>query len=169
MADDGAIAAVARRELGAAPDRVERLPDGDRHETYALDCGGGAYVLQFVADVAGRADDPARGLGLYRLLSDSGVPVPALVTDRPREFDGRTYTVVERLPGRSAETDVSPARARAAGRGLARIHDALAFDRPGWIGFERDDDGPAPVVRPFEAGGFAARVDRGIGRSVATR
>lgn len=140
------VRAIAVRELGEQPTRVERVEEGLLHETYRVHCGEAAYVLQFASHAdAERVDSLRRGSACYAALQDTEVPVPSLVTTPTATFDGRTYALVEALPGTSGERDVTPARARAVGRQLARVHGAVAFDAAGWLRVE----GTNLVVEPF--------------------
>jgi aminoglycoside phosphotransferase (APT) family kinase protein len=127
-----AVRAV-ERELDATPDAVTEVAEGLRHETYVVDVGSDAYVVQFAGDADDREDSLARGCYWYAALADGPVPVPEVVTPSPRDLDGRAYVVVHRAPGESADTAITPARTRAAARVLARIHDARTFDRFGWL------------------------------------
>jgi homoserine kinase type II len=141
-----AVDAITVRELGERPTRVERVKEGLLHETYRVRCGGADYVLQFASGAdEERADSLRRGVACYAALEDTAVPVPSVATAPTATFEGRTYALVEALPGTSGERDVSPARARAIGRQLARIHDAVAFDAAGWLRVE----GTELVVEPF--------------------
>lgn len=149
MKDD--VASIVERELGETPDRVERIEEGLLHESYEIRAGDAVYVLQFASDADDeRRDSLRRGLGCYRLLKDSGIPVPRVVTEGVTESDGRRYGLVEKLPGETGETAVSPERCLDAGRYLARIHDARRFETAGWIRFE----GREPTVEAFEEGGL---------------
>lgn len=159
------VAAIVEAELGSAPERVERVEEGLLHETYLVDCGGDEYVLQFGSDREdGRRDSLRRGHFWYVALADSPVPVPDVVTETPRTREGRTYTLVERLPGETGHLDLSPERTRDAGRSLARVHDAWRFDRSGWI---RIEDG-RPSVDPFEAGSLTGRIRHAVGENART-
>lgn len=169
------IAPVARRELGEPPQSVSRVEEGLLQETYELGYGDAEYILQFAG--ADRVQELKRGLFWYRRLQHTGVPVPAVVTERPRQYDGRTYILVEKLPGTTGERDISPERTRVAGRCLATIHDAVTFDtdrRPtgidelstggfdGWTrGYERryDIEQSARVLRESGLGTIAATLD----------
>lgn len=158
------IASIAERELGETPVRVTPIEEGLLHETYELECEGGEYVLQFSSGVdEDRVDSLRRGLNWYVTLQDSEIPVPGVVTEEPREFDGREYVLVERLPGKTGERDVSPERVRNAGRYLARIHDARSFEKAGWIRF----DGREPSVREFPEGGPGQRIRRTVEESAS--
>lgn len=146
---DGRIIAIVERELGEPPEWVEEVALGLLHETYVVRSGGAAYVLQFSSDADDdREDSLERGLGCYVLLGDSGIPVPDAVTDTVREFDGREYALVERLPGETGERNVLPEKTRNAGRCLARIHGFGSFDTAGLVRFE---DGE-PVVEAHSNG-----------------
>lgn len=153
---DDRFEVIARRELGERPASVTRLDDGFRHDTFALACPSGEYVLQLSRDSDDSADALERGLGCYVALRESTVPVPPVVTETVQEYDGRRYTLVERLPGESAELAVSPSKTRTAARCLAEIHDTWRFDAAGWLQFP---DG-SPSVSAFEAGSVRARVRR---------
>ena len=79
---DDRITSIARRELGTAPERVVDVTEGLLHETYELRCDGREYVLQFATDATGdRHDSLHRGLNCYRLLQQSGLPVPEVVAE----------------------------------------------------------------------------------------
>jgi len=133
---DERVAAIARRELGEGTVVSGQIEAGLIHETYEVSVDGTDYVLQLAGD--GQTDVLRRGLRCYGLVAGTALPVPDLVTGSVREYEGRAYTVVEKLPGTTAERDVSPERVRNAGRCLAEIHDAVRFDHPGWLRF---DDG----------------------------
>ena len=144
-----AVHAIVVRELGEQPARVERIDEGLLHETYRVRCGTTDYVLQFASDADGdRVDSLRRGVACYVALRESDVAVPTVVTEPTETFDGRAYTLVEALPGASGERNVSPERARAAGRQLARIHDAVAFEAAGWLQVEDADLSVEPFPEP---------------------
>jgi Ser/Thr protein kinase RdoA (MazF antagonist) len=161
---DDAVATIVRRELGAPPERVRRVDEGLLHETYELRCRGSGYVLQFAADgTDDRDDDLRRGLYWYEALTDIEIPVPAVVTERVGEYEGRAYGIVERLPGATATLAVTPERTRAAGRHLARIHDAVGFETAGQI---RVTDGDASV-EPFQVEDPTERLRRSLEKRAA--
>jgi Ser/Thr protein kinase RdoA (MazF antagonist) len=138
------VAAIVERELGSPPDRVCGIEEGLLHETYAVVVGGERFVLQFAApELSDRRDSLARGVYWYGALADSPVPVPTVVSDGVATQDGCRYALVAAVPGETAERDVTPERTRAAGACLARIHEARAFERAGWLAV---DDGGASVV-----------------------
>lgn len=159
---DDEIVSIAKREFGEPPAEVTQVEEGLLHETYQLDCGEDEYVLQFASDADDdREDSLRRGLNCYVVLRDSGVPVPAVVTEEVKEFDGRRYTLVEKQSGETGERDVSPRRVRNAGRHLAKIHDVKQFDGSGRIRFEAN----GPSVHEFQAEGLSDRIQHGIARS----
>lgn len=156
--------ALAARHLPGRPHHVAALDHGHRHETHLLALADRRYVRQFVADHADRPDDPALGLACYRRLADTPVPVPRVLTDGVATGAGRRYTLVTACPGADAETDVTPARARAAGRVLAAIHGAHTFERAGHLRVPAGPTG-ALVVEPVpggEAAWLADRVERAL-------
>lgn len=145
------IASITESELGETPVNVARVDQGLLHETYEIRCDSGEYVLQFSSDAdEDQTDALRRGLNCYVALQRSEIPVPSVVTEDIAEFDGRAYSLVEKLPGETGERDISPERARNAGRYLAAIHGAERFDTAGWIRFENQ----RPSVREFEEGGL---------------
>jgi Ser/Thr protein kinase RdoA (MazF antagonist) len=156
---DEDVAAIVARELGGPPDAVERVAEGLLQETYLVEQDGAGFVLQFAGGEEGDEDALRRGLHCYRLLADEPVPVPDAVTGAVRSFDGRRYTLVERLPGSSIKDDPSPERARVAGSRLAAIHDAASFGTAGWLRFDdAASDVPTPGVLPFPEGSQRARI-----------
>lgn len=162
---EDAIARICERELGAPPSSVETVEEGLLHDTYEVRCGGTPYVLQFADEGTDDTDDAlGRGLGCYRLLADTAVPVPEVVTPRVAHHAGRRYTLVERLPGETATLEVTAERARRAGRCLALLHGAERFDHPGRLRF---DDASATVIA-FEAGEPARRLREDLAASLRT-
>lgn len=156
---DDEIVSIAERELEQTPSRVSRVEEGLLHETYELDCDGGEYILQFssVGD-DDQEDALRRGLNCYVALQHSEIPVPGVLTETVNEFEGRPYTLVEKLPGETAERDVSPEKVLDAGRYLARIHDVRSFDKAGWI---RSEDQELSV-REFQEGGLKEWIQRTV-------
>jgi len=153
------MTAIVERELGAAPDEVAQLDGGAIKESYVVTLGEERYVLQL--DDPEEAGSLRRCLGCYRLLRETSVPVPQLVASG--EQAGRTYGLVERLPGESAELDVSPERTMEAGDQLARIHESRTFEHAG----ELQVDGNAVTVEPFE-GSHAERLNCKVGEWAAS-
>jgi Ser/Thr protein kinase RdoA (MazF antagonist) len=142
---DPAVTAVVERTFGAAPDWVERAESGRLHDTYFVDAAGTAAVVQFASEREDALHSLRLGTNCYRLFRDTPVPVPDVLSDGVETYDGREFAVVERLPGEPADGAVTPARMRAAGRTLARIHACgPTFDAPGRLRFEGD----LPVVDP---------------------
>lgn len=139
------VARIAKREFGAKPASISTVPEGLLHETFELKFKDGTCILQ-VSPAGERGSELRRGLHLYQFLDEAGIPVPGVVTEQVRDYDGDAYSIVEKLSGASAKDDIAPERVTAAGRHLARIHDSLEFATTGWIGFE---DGRV-TVRPFE-------------------
>lgn len=147
----GNVSAILERELDESATVVERVDEGLLNETYRVDYGDSTYVLQIAPDDEEAAANLRVGANCYRLLDDTDVPAPKVVPGTPGTHEGRTYVVVEALPGETGKLDVSPERTRNAGRQLAEIHRATSFDEPGWLRF---DDGPSVVE--FDEGGFDA-------------
>lgn len=142
---DPAVAAVVERTFGVAPECVECAERGRLHDTYFVDAAGTAAVVQFVSEREDAAHSLRVGTNCYRLFRDTPVPVPEVLSDGVETYDGQEYAVVDRLPGASAEGEVTPAQMRAAGRTLARIHACgPTFDALGRLRFETDE----PVVDP---------------------
>lgn len=137
------VTAIVERERGSAPDDVVCLGEGGIKESYVVTLEDERFVLQL--DAPEEAGSLRRCLGCYRLLRETPVPVPQVVASG--EQAGRTYGLVEHLPGESAELDVSPERAQEAGDQLARIHEARAFEHVGELRFGEN----AVTVEPFEA------------------
>lgn len=106
---DSKLNAIVERELGAVPEWISREDEGLLHETYSVRCNGEEYILQFSSNVANDRDDAIeRGLHCYLLFQESEVPVPTPVTEHVKEYDGRQYILVEKLPGKTGEQDISP-------------------------------------------------------------
>lgn len=159
---DDAIVSIVESELDEPPVSVADVEDGLIHETHEIRCCSGEYVLQFSSDVDDdREDALRRGLNCYVALQHSEIPVPDVVTENLGEFDGRAYSLVERLPGETGECDISPERTLNAGRYLAKIHDAERFDTAGWLRFENH----RPSVRGFEEGGLKQWIRRTVGET----
>lgn len=159
---DDEIASIVKRELDETPVRSTQIEEGLLHETYELSCDGGDYVLQFSSDAGDdREDALRRGLNWYILLQNSEIPVPGVVTEEVKESNGRKYILVEKLPGKTGERDISPERVLNAGRHLAKIHNVWSFDTAGWIRFE--DHGPS--VQEFGEGNLKQRTQRKIEES----
>jgi Ser/Thr protein kinase RdoA (MazF antagonist) len=160
---DDRIASIAQQELGTSPDSVSEATDGLLHETYELRCDGREYVLQFTSGATeDRHDSLHRGLHCYRMLQHSGVPVPEVVAEDVTQENG--YVLVTKLPGETGERDVSPGKARNAGRCLAAVHSAGDFGSAGWLQFENGD----ATVCGFEAGSLRRRIQRTVCDSAAT-
>jgi Ser/Thr protein kinase RdoA (MazF antagonist) len=155
---------LVEREFGTAPEFVASVEEGLQHDTYFLGVDGREYVLQFAAEGDDRADALERGLYWYVEFADTPVPVPEVVTERVRSFEGRRYSLVRRVPGATARLDVTPGRVRNAARHLAAIHDARTFEGSGWVEFEEG----TPSVAPFQAGDLASRLSRNLPRHCRT-
>jgi len=169
---DDLVTAIARRELGRPPATVRRVEEGLVHETYELRCDDEWYVLQ-VSDGEGHHDTLLEnGLDCYVALSDSPIPVPDVVTERPGQVQGHSYALVERVAGETGEPEVTPARTRNAGQVLGALHDLARFPKTGWL--EIEDPGRAPVqddavrINEFEAGSYRDRQIEKLHWSVET-
>ena len=131
---DATLQSVIAEELGESAVITDHLEEGLINETYRVEHAGTAYIMQ----VSPSDENLSRGLQCYRLFSRTDLPVPQVVTETVRTRDGIQYTIVEALPGETAHLDISPERADAAGNALAKIHEAVSVERPGWLRF---DDG----------------------------
>jgi Ser/Thr protein kinase RdoA (MazF antagonist) len=132
---------------GVAPRRVVRI-GGDRNVHWAVDAADGRYLLRCY-----RADRDAAAIAyeaaVLAHLGAAGWPVAAPIGPT-RDWDGRTYALFHRLPGRSGRRGPEPAAGqRRRGRLLARLHADLAGlalgQRSGWRRldrFAREEAGP---------------------------
>lgn len=152
------IGSIVEKELGEPPVCVKQIEEGLIHQTFELRCNDDVYILQLSESGEKRRDALKRGLHWYLLLADSEIPVPSVVTETVRDVDDRCYMLVERLPGKSAERDISREKVRNAGRYLAKIHDYRSFETAGRIRF--DDQGL--TVSEFPEGDLARRIRRSI-------
>jgi len=132
---EGQITSTVERELGEAAIVVGPVEEGLMHETYEVRFEETDYILQLSEADEEQERALEQGLSCYRLLRDTKIPVPSVVTDTVREFDGRRYTIVEKLPGSTGKRDISPERVRNAGRCLAKIHEVRSFETAGWLLF----------------------------------
>lgn len=161
MTDD--IVSLVERELRETPVDTERITDGSIHETYAVVCPSGKYILQCSKPDENQGARLRQGLYWYRALQDSDIPVPELVTETVQTDGDRHYTLVEHLPGSSGELDISPERVGNAAPFLARIHGHRQFDTPGQ--FRIDEHGP--VVEEFDAGSLAEWRERRLDQTLS--
>lgn len=123
------FAAIAA-EYGLGPvDSVSRPASGTMNETSLLRIGAGTVVLR-----RHRRTDRARVQREHQVMGfarERGIPVPAAFVTRngdPLVFhSGRWHSIFAFAPGQEvAASDLTPARTRAMGQMLARIHLALA-------------------------------------------
>lgn len=156
---DPEIISIVERELNEPPDTVVPIEEGLLHETYEVQCNTGAYILQFASAAdEDRHDSMSRGLNCYRMLQNTDIPVPGVVTETISVVHGRQYTLVEKLPGTTGECDISPERALNAGRWLAKIHHSRRFDTAGWPRFEDQQ----LFIDAFEENTLKHRIQRGV-------
>jgi Ser/Thr protein kinase RdoA (MazF antagonist) len=159
---DDEIVSIVEQELGEIPVRVEQVEEGLLHETYEFSCDRGEYVLQFLSDAdEGREDALRRGLNCYVMLQNSEIPVPVVVTEEIKDSNGRTYTLVEKLPGKTGKLDVSPEKVLNAGQYLAKIHNVRGFDTEGWIYFKDH----SLSVHEFQEGSLKQQIQRNVEES----
>jgi len=126
------MAAIERAlaEFALADPRVERIPIGLIHESFAVRDGAVEYVLQRVNPIfAAGIHDNIRAATEH--LHARGIATPRLVPTRAGALfaelggEGR-WRLLTRLPGAVSETCGGPAQARAAGALVARFHAGLA-------------------------------------------
>ncbi len=145
-------ASIVNREFGASAEVVGRIDEGLIHDTYEVRFEDGDVVLQIASPTEEHEDSLRQGLHCYLLLQDTAIPVPRVITRTVQEWNGRTYVLVEKLPGATATLDISPRRVRNAGRVLAKLHASLSFERAGWFRF--DDHGVS--IEGFQEGSYDA-------------
>jgi Ser/Thr protein kinase RdoA (MazF antagonist) len=119
----------ALAEFGLGAPRIERIPVGLIHDSFAVRDGSAEYVLQRVNPIFApgiHANIRAvterlhqRGLATLRLLSTRSGALCAELAG------GERWRLVTRLPGVVFDVCESPAQARAAGALVARFHAAL--------------------------------------------
>ncbi|MFB6147300.1 MAG: phosphotransferase, partial [Candidatus Nanohaloarchaea archaeon] len=122
------IRRAAARELGERPEEVKKIGDGLVHETFRLRFERQNYILQY-AEEKEKRDSISLCLELYRLLANSGIPVPETVTGEVQGLEGRQYIIVEESPGNIIEDELTPTRVMESGRYLAKIHSYRNFDQ----------------------------------------
>ena len=126
------MAAIERAlaEFELADPRVERIPIGLIHESFAVRDGPVEYVLQHVSPIfATGIHDNIRAVTEH--LHARGIATPLLVPTRSGALfadlgeEGR-WRLLTRLPGVVSDTCGGPDQARAAGALVARFHGALS-------------------------------------------
>lgn len=122
-------------------------------ETYLIELEDQGYILQMADNT--EAHELENCLRSFIFLKDSQVPVPEVFTQEVRKLNSRSYTIVEKLLGKTRESEVSSEESELAGACLAHIHEAKKFDEPGWIEWE---DGE-PVVVGFPGNSLRSRVE----------
>lgn len=134
---------------------MEKVEEGLKHDTYSFKLPGGEYVIQFSGDSYENHSSLRHCLKSYELFTET-VPVPRAVTEEVQETDGREYIIVEKVPGKSGEKDVTPERVRNAARALAKIHGLTSFEHEGWIQFN-DGKTPEEILEGLEIFRFRDR------------
>jgi len=125
---DARTAAQRFAELDAGFE-VSRLGNGLIHDTFAVDSGTGAFVLQRVHPVF-PPEIHINILATTQHLARKGVPAPRLLPERDGRLWAETnlgiWRLMTRLPGSSFDAVTDPAEAEAAAFALGRFHGALA-------------------------------------------
>lgn len=130
------IAKICREELGETPKNIEKAGEGLVHQTYSIVVESGEYIIQIAEDDE-KASSLEICLNLYRMFSDSEVPVPATVTGKIHEFDGRKYIVVEKIEGEMIGDSLTPEKVQESAKYLAKIHNFRSLEKSGWPYFEQ--------------------------------
>lgn len=156
------ILSIAEKDLGETPKSFELVEEGLMHETYSLSYESRDYILQFSENDDEDHSALEQCLNFYQLLEDSQIPVPKPVTEHVAVFEEESYTIVEKLPGNSMKSDITPEKVKKAGRMLAKIHDYRRFDRSGWIVFDKNDLN----ISEFEEGDQKQKILRDVEQKI---
>ena len=117
------------------------IAEGVENSNYLVDTTGGRYVLTlYERRVA--ADDLPFFMALLDHLAARGLAVPPAIKDRDgvaiQELDGRPACLIRFLPGVSV-SHPTPTQARAAGRAMGELHQAVVgfpLTRPNSMGID---------------------------------
>jgi homoserine kinase type II len=115
------------------------IAEGVENSNYLVDTTGGRFILTLYEKRVS-ADDLPFFHALTDHLAERGNPVPRMIADREgawlHEVEGRPACLIEFLPGVSVSRP-TPARARATGEAMARMHASLVdftMARPNGLG-----------------------------------
>ncbi len=139
---------AVRRTVGERPEEVEEIEEGLIHETYSVKVDDRELIVQFSGD----EDDSSsleHNLRCYELFQDT-VPVPDPVTEQVEKLDGKKFMIVEKLPGETAESDITREKTTEAGKALAKIHDQASFPHEGWMDLKKEDSTPRELLEGLE-------------------
>ena len=103
------------------------IAEGVENSNYLVDTTAGRYILTLYEKRVA-ADDLPFFMALLDYLAAQGLPVPPAIKDRESqaigELEGRPACLIRFLPGVSV-SHPTPAQARAAGRALGALHQAV--------------------------------------------
>ena len=143
---------ASKKVFGSKPESTERIEEGLINETFEVEVDGEAYVVQFSGDL----DDSSsikNNLKFYELFKKT-VPVPEVVTEEVQEVKGHDYTIVEKVPGNTAEKNINPEKTRKAGEKLSIIHNKTSFQNEGWMNLREEDKTPEELLEGLKIVGF---------------
>ena len=148
---------LADYDLGAAS-AFKGIAEGVENSNFLLDTTAGRYILTVYERRVEPGDLPFF-LGLLSHLAGKGFPCPTPVADRMGErlkpLLGKPAAIVSFLPGISVRRPTG-AQCRAAGEGLAWLHEAAA-DFPGRRANALGQSAWAPLFAPHQADAEALR------------
>ncbi len=130
------IKELAEKHLPNKVEEVKEISKGLMHETYSLETSEKDYILQFEGESENAEGNLENNLDAYKFLQNSDVPVPGLITGKINEFEGRPYMIVDKLPGKTIEKNITAERVRESGKMLAKLHKQAGFEHEGWVDLE---------------------------------
>ena len=143
---------ATKKVFGENPQEMQRVEQGLIHETYTVKLEDQEFILQFSGKDEKDHSPLAQCLKMYELL-ETTVPVPKAVTREVEEIDGKKFVIVEKIPGKSGEQNISPEKTREAGKELAKIHEFTDFEKEGWMKFNGGEN-PQEILEKLEIEGF---------------
>lgn len=134
------------------PEQVEKIEEGLKHDTYSFKASGKHYIIQFSGDNYETHSSLRHCLKSYELFRQT-IPLPRAVTEEVQKIDGREYIIVDKVPGKSGEKDITREKVRNAAKALAKIHSFTSFEEDGWIQYTEGKK-PEEILENLEIYGF---------------
>jgi len=155
--------AIIKKHFNKPPDEIEEASEGLMHKTFIFELSDRSYVLQLSKDEES-TQQLKRGLKMYDLFNGI-VPVPKPFKPRLDEYQGVKYTLVEKVNGKNAETNIDTEKIRQAGKILAKIHNYQTLCQYGDIKFKEN----TLTVEPFEQSLRQKRLEKVVEDTEALR